>query len=768
MVLDQVENFIRVSVAGGHASGDNTISLQSGEASFLPDVNQGKYNLTWWDSENFSLPSEDPNVEIVRVNSIDTTNDTISVTRGQENTSATSKSTGDGEYSLILSPTAKTIEDIDANKLDASAYSPEADTHTRYSDSEAVSAVGASTPFVNSDLSNSSVSIAGNSVSLGGSTTVNHADLSNIGSSDHHSRYSDSESVSAVESAGDISISGGLDINADNSPLRFGANQDFVFTYDSSTDELVLADSNGIELLRQPKAGPTQFIQGADVGPISAPEDSFAQLINAPVTSAAGSGDKVGYTLALDNQSILSIDGEADGSGGIQNTELVSGRTVNVSSNDIVDNGQTIWDTSSQEIPDSALGSITNNTLSNSSVSVAGNSVSLGGSTTVNHADLSNIGSSDHHSKTTSASELTDVSADSVSGAHHSRYSDSEAVTAVGASTPFANSDLSNSSVSVAGNSVSLGGSTTVNHADLSNIGSSDHHSRYSDSEAVSAVNSETSLSVDITGDAATVDGKNASDFVSVSGDTINGDINAQSNNILFQPASSGGTVTAVTFESNTNSGSDFGYIKYHDDYFGTGESGVLQLETQNDGSLSGSGPDAIALSGATGTFVDSGSLYLDGADLTATNGNSVTQTIWDDSAGYITQSSLENDSVIVAGNSVSLGGSTTVNHADLSNIGSSDHHSRYSDSEARSALDGSNPQFGSSIGFNNDSTVISHNDSNNESGSLYSGIDGVTFKGDGNVSGIALVSGYIRASEGLESDGDLTVAGTITENNSL
>jgi len=141
MVLDQVENFIRVSVAGGHASGDNTISLQSGEASFLPDVNQGKYNLTWWDSENFSLPSEDPNVEIVRVNSIDTTNDTISVTRGQENTSATSKSTGDGEYSLILSPTAKTIEDIDANKLDASAYSPEADTHTRYSDSEAVSAV---------------------------------------------------------------------------------------------------------------------------------------------------------------------------------------------------------------------------------------------------------------------------------------------------------------------------------------------------------------------------------------------------------------------------------------------------------------------------------------------------------------------------------------------------------------------------------------------------------------------------------------------------
>jgi len=47
------------------------------------------------------------------------------------------------------------------------------------------------------------------------------------------------------------------------------------------------------------------------------------------------------------------------------------------------------------------------------------------------HADLSNITSDDHHTKTSSASELTDVSADSVSSAHHSKYTDSEAQSAV-------------------------------------------------------------------------------------------------------------------------------------------------------------------------------------------------------------------------------------------------------------------------------------------------------------------------------------------------
>jgi len=46
------------------------------------------------------------------------------------------------------------------------------------------------------------------------------------------------------------------------------------------------------------------------------------------------------------------------------------------------------------------------------------------------HTDLVDISSDAHHTKTTSASALTDVSADSVSDAHHSRYTDSEAQSA--------------------------------------------------------------------------------------------------------------------------------------------------------------------------------------------------------------------------------------------------------------------------------------------------------------------------------------------------
>jgi hypothetical protein len=76
---------------------------------------------------------------------------------------------------------------------------------------------------------------------------------------------------------------------------------------------------------------------------------------------------------------------------------------------------------------------IPNSDLSNSSVSVAGNSVSLGGSTNVDYTDLADTGTS----------------------------------------FPIPNGDLSNSSISVAGNSVSLGGSVTPEVTDLSgNTGS--------------------------------------------------------------------------------------------------------------------------------------------------------------------------------------------------------------------------------------------------------------------------------------------------------
>src|SRR6056297_3276962 len=53
------------------------------------------------------------------------------------------------------------------------------------------------------------------------------------------------------------------------------------------------------------------------------------------------------------------------------------------------------------------------------------------------------------------------------------------------------NLELINDSITVAGNTVSLGGSISINHNDLSAINSDDHHARYTDSEAITAINND-------------------------------------------------------------------------------------------------------------------------------------------------------------------------------------------------------------------------------------------------------------------------------------
>jgi len=165
MALDQVENFVEVNVAGDHSDTETTISLQTGEASNLPDPANGEYNLVWFNSTNFSRPSDDDEVEIVRVTARDTNNDTITVQRGQENTTAVAHDTSNSDYVMILAYTAKTVEDIDA-----------------------------------ANFSTNSVTIAGNNVTLGSSTAVDHSDLSNIGASDHHTKYTDENAQDAFGS----------------------------------------------------------------------------------------------------------------------------------------------------------------------------------------------------------------------------------------------------------------------------------------------------------------------------------------------------------------------------------------------------------------------------------------------------------------------------------------------------------------------------------------------------------------------------------------
>jgi hypothetical protein len=109
MSLDSVANFVQVQTSTGYSAAATAVTLQAGQGSKLPSA---PFNLIWWNSTDYPNPANDPNVEIVRVTAI--VSDTITITRGQESTSATNKNTAGKTYSLVLGITAKMISDIAA------------------------------------------------------------------------------------------------------------------------------------------------------------------------------------------------------------------------------------------------------------------------------------------------------------------------------------------------------------------------------------------------------------------------------------------------------------------------------------------------------------------------------------------------------------------------------------------------------------------------------------------------------------------------------
>ncbi len=104
MSLDNTKNFAKVTVSTGYASTDTSIVLSSGNGAKLPTA---PFNATWWNSTDYADPSDDPNVEIVRVTAIST--DTLTVTRGQEGIAASTKNTAGKTYKMIAGITAKVI-----------------------------------------------------------------------------------------------------------------------------------------------------------------------------------------------------------------------------------------------------------------------------------------------------------------------------------------------------------------------------------------------------------------------------------------------------------------------------------------------------------------------------------------------------------------------------------------------------------------------------------------------------------------------------------
>ena len=105
-----------------------SIELSSGEGAELPDPSGDNFNLIWWDSTNYPDPSDDPKVEVIRVTAKST--DTLTVTRNQEGSGASTKNTSGATYKMILSATSKTITDLQAEiDFDITTHAALGDAH---------------------------------------------------------------------------------------------------------------------------------------------------------------------------------------------------------------------------------------------------------------------------------------------------------------------------------------------------------------------------------------------------------------------------------------------------------------------------------------------------------------------------------------------------------------------------------------------------------------------------------------------------------------
>ena len=108
-----VTNFGKATVSIGYDASATSIVLTTGHGSRLPST--FSYPLSWWNSTDYSDPADDPNKEIVIVTN--RAGDTLTVTRGGESTTATTKNTGGKTYKMVLGITKAMWEQLGDHAL---------------------------------------------------------------------------------------------------------------------------------------------------------------------------------------------------------------------------------------------------------------------------------------------------------------------------------------------------------------------------------------------------------------------------------------------------------------------------------------------------------------------------------------------------------------------------------------------------------------------------------------------------------------------------
>jgi hypothetical protein len=120
-----VTNFGKVTVSIGYNAAATSLVLTTGHGSRLPST--FPYPLTWWNATDFSDPADDPNRELVTVTN--RVGDTLTVTRGAEGTSASTKNTASKTYKMVLGITKAMWDSLFTNSLSQSFRGLSLQTH---------------------------------------------------------------------------------------------------------------------------------------------------------------------------------------------------------------------------------------------------------------------------------------------------------------------------------------------------------------------------------------------------------------------------------------------------------------------------------------------------------------------------------------------------------------------------------------------------------------------------------------------------------------
>lgn len=125
MALDSVKNLVKVTLSLGYNAVATSVVLVAGQGAKLPAA---PFNLVWWNATDFPDPADDPNAEIIRVTNIAT--DTLTITRNQESSGASTKNTAGKTYQMALALTKKMIDDLNALIAAAASNHTQVDTFT--------------------------------------------------------------------------------------------------------------------------------------------------------------------------------------------------------------------------------------------------------------------------------------------------------------------------------------------------------------------------------------------------------------------------------------------------------------------------------------------------------------------------------------------------------------------------------------------------------------------------------------------------------------